>query len=223
MDTRSLFRSFIKWVKWPAIFLFVLNLENFAEKFGWDKILIENWSPALNTVVAVLQSPWFQYPAVFVIGGSLVLYVDRVLARFDNRNDYDTSIDAKNDGFGHSEQQVLLNRIQEYAGPDYNVDIEFASVPQKPLAESVRSVFHLAKWKVNFHDRPRENEVPDYWAGVHVWGRNKHLVESIADALREAGIKGVHSSLRRNPHKQDHPKWSPVEHRVKIRIGHNSI
>lgn len=54
---------------------------------GWDRLLAENWSPAVNSVLDVLQSAWVQYPAVFVLGLAIGLWADAFLRRREQRSD----------------------------------------------------------------------------------------------------------------------------------------
>lgn len=122
--------------------------------------------------------------------------------------------------FDESSQQNLMNELKKYSGPHYNAEIEFANVAQRPFADTLASIFRLAEWKVNYKTSPQENRPPhDFWPDVHVWGRNKHLIEVVARAMGDAGIPKVRSSVFATTLPADSPKRPIVDHQVKVRIG----
>lgn len=83
MDTRGQLRFWLKRAFWPALVILALNLEKLAERFGWDQLLVRNWSPAMDSVVGILQSLWFQYAAAMVAGAAIAIWVDGILRRHD--------------------------------------------------------------------------------------------------------------------------------------------
>lgn len=86
MRRREWLWAISKWAKWPAMVLLALNFENLAARYGLDKLLADFGSPAMDSVLGLLQSGWFQYPAAFVVGGASFFYLDRWMARLDQRS-----------------------------------------------------------------------------------------------------------------------------------------
>jgi hypothetical protein len=70
-----------KWAFWPLLVLFALNLERAAERFGWDQLLIQNWSPTMDRALSILQSTWVQFPAIFLLGLTVGVWLDAKLRR----------------------------------------------------------------------------------------------------------------------------------------------
>ena len=77
MPGRRIFRSSVQWLFWPALVVLGLNIENLAIEWGWDKLLLRNWLPA----IAILESRWFQVPAALIVGAELALSIDGRLRR----------------------------------------------------------------------------------------------------------------------------------------------
>jgi hypothetical protein len=81
--SRPLFRRVIKGLFWPAIIILALNVENLASALGWDKLLTPE-SPVMVSVLEVAQSGWFQFPAMFVLGAAIALWIDSLLRQPSN-------------------------------------------------------------------------------------------------------------------------------------------
>lgn len=77
MISKRTFRRILQAALIPVVVLLSLNLERFYENNGWDTFLTE-WG-FVGDVIAFLQSPWVQYPAVFVFGAVVFLLIDRRL------------------------------------------------------------------------------------------------------------------------------------------------
>lgn len=114
----------------------------------------------------------------------------------------------------------LVSDLQLYAGEYANVEISYASVQQEPLTETIRSVFELAGWNINFNNVPLDSYLHKYIPGIQVSGYNTELVQSVAEALREYGLSNVHESVKTHNIKRDNSKYPSAVHRIYITIGH---
>jgi hypothetical protein len=71
------------------------------------------------------------------------------------------------------------------------VNIEWMTIESRPLAKQINDWFALAGWKRQLGD----NAQPflPYLEGTRVQGYNATLVDTIAAALRSAGVEGVNA------------------------------
>jgi hypothetical protein len=179
---------------------------------------------AINWLTPIVESWYFAAIIGFFLGIAVTLwfdYLNRKRTGRDEQRPRQAASLAGADQFDEAGQQRLLAALKQYSGDFYNLDIEFANVKHRQLAETIESVFWLAGWKTNSNSLPQENYQPHhYWRGVHVWGYNRHLVNSIAQSMSDSGIIGVRSSIEVSKIAKDNPKWPYVEHRIKIRVGH---
>lgn len=119
------------------------------------------------------------------------------------------------------QQQKLIESLKVFAAKNANVDITYANIRQKPLAESLKSIFDLAGWQTQSLGLPIESYLHDkYFKGIEVKGFSKHLVESVAESLTKAGFSSVYTLVEELKVKPENPKyqWSLV--RVYITIGY---
>jgi len=73
-------------ILWPAILIVSLNIENLSNKLGLSFILTEYIED--KRVISVLEfflNPWVQIPTILILGGSLAIWIDRLLRRAEER------------------------------------------------------------------------------------------------------------------------------------------
>ena len=111
--------------------------------------------------------------------------------------------------------------MRNIATDNTNVKIKFVHAKYRPLADTLISVFELAGWKTNLTKVPLESWLHDYITGTEVSGYNKHLVESVAKFLSDAGMIDVRAQVATEQYKHDNPtKQQWVREYIKIVIGH---
>ena len=176
------------------------------------------WVPWGFALIATVTLIWVSWPRTLVQAGPQESKLETSVAP-EIAQEPERTV-----SFDESSQQNLLKELKKYSGTHYNADIEFANVAQRPLADTLASIFQLAQWKTNYKTAPQENRAPhDFWPDVHVWGYNKHLIETVARAMKDAGIPKVRSSVFATTLSADSPKRPAVDHRVKVRIGHVKV
>jgi hypothetical protein len=73
------FRLVLKFLLWPALVIFALNVETLATKLGLNALLADNMGTAMYSAYEILQSSWVQLPAMMFIGSGIALWLDRIL------------------------------------------------------------------------------------------------------------------------------------------------
>jgi hypothetical protein len=125
------------------------------------------------------------------------------------------------EGFTLEGQRILLERLKSYADEHTNVKVKIATARQRPLADSLISIFQLAGWRTAFPNVPLESYLHgQYFEGVEVRGYNKHFVESVADALAKAGLANVKPIVEQSQIQPENPKWASVQRSIYITLGH---
>jgi hypothetical protein len=118
-------------------------------------------------------------------------------------------------------QSKLVEYLREHSGHDENVEVQFAAMQHKPLADTLASVFSLAGWDAQVSPPVSlESFLNEYFAGILVGGHNRHLVEYVAEGLRAHGLQGVVTEVDPSPAPNDAMKQKRERH-IKIRIGHH--
>lgn len=114
----------------------------------------------------------------------------------------------------------LAADLRQFAGTPANVKILFARNDHRPIAETLESIFRLAGWETNLTNVPLEQYQQEQFDGVQVRGVNGDIVRSVARALKRAGLRRVREQIEPNNVLRENPKWSSVEHHVRITVGH---
>lgn len=117
-------------------------------------------------------------------------------------------------------QRVIGETLKKYANEHSNVHIYMASMQQKPLADTLKAVFDLAKWQTELFNVALEQQRHQYYEGIEVVGYNKHLVKAVVGAMRENGLSGVRVVVENPEVQPSHPSWNRVQNRLKITVGH---
>ncbi len=124
--------------------------------------------------------------------------------------------------FTVSAQRDLAEKLKFYSSNQANVNVLFASMEQRSLAESIVAVFNVAGWQAALTNVPLESYIihQTYLRESGCFGRNKHLLEAVSDGLKHTGLYGVEPCLEHHAIKKDNPKWMSCEHSIEITIGH---
>jgi hypothetical protein len=117
-------------------------------------------------------------------------------------------------------QQALISTLASYGGDPANVKIQIAAPIHRPLGETLASNFRLAKWQTEFFNIPLETQTHTHISGIEVIGYNKHLVEVVTDALKNAGLTEAKATAKEPEIKQESPKWDYVQRHIHIIIGY---
>ena len=84
----SALRTLAKWARWPLVVICTLNVEKLAEHLEWDDYLFSalgSWGPSVARAFEFLASAWVQYPALFLLGLSLGVWLDARLKRNEHQ------------------------------------------------------------------------------------------------------------------------------------------
>ena len=120
-------------------------------------------------------------------------------------------------------QHQLVTTLKKYAEDPANVDISFAEIKQRPLADTLIAIFALAGWKTSLTNIPFDSYVPHrpYVRGIEVLGYNKMLVEAVTAALKTAGLSEAKATVGETQVKRENPKWNSIQHSIRIIIEHH--
>lgn len=117
-------------------------------------------------------------------------------------------------------RQGLIDELILVANEHTNVKITIGSAQFHPFAQLLDSVFNSAGWATNTSLTAQETGTGRYWGGVEVRGFNKHLVEAVCAALRNAGVADAFTKLEDLQVPRDNPKWPSSQHKVYLKIGY---
>ena len=73
----------VDWAFWPALVILALNVEELATEYGWNKLLVRNWSPAADSVLDLLQTRSLRYSATLVVGIAVGVWLDLLARKLD--------------------------------------------------------------------------------------------------------------------------------------------
>lgn len=118
------------------------------------------------------------------------------------------------------ERQELVGKLRALANEHTNVKIVFFPAESRPLVEALDGVFNAAGWRTNPNLTPQGMHNPHYHSGVEVRGFNRHLVDGVCVALREAGILDARTNLVPLEVPRNNPKWPTSQHKVYLNIGY---
>jgi hypothetical protein len=122
-------------------------------------------------------------------------------------------------GFSLTRQNSLITAIKEHEGA--NVEVSFANIAHKRLADTLTSIFELAMWETNLNNIQIETYHHGlYVEGIEVRGFNKYLVDFVCDALTKHGLP-ARPNLQTTQVKRDNTKWPWIQRNIKITIGHH--
>lgn len=117
-------------------------------------------------------------------------------------------------------KQKLVAQLKGYAS-EYSVAHLLAFPAQvMPLLETLDSIFKQAGWQTNFTNTPQEPFIKRHLGGTQVSGFSKHLVDDVAQFLREAGLHDIKKEIKENKISPDNPKYPYTLHRINITLGY---
>lgn len=118
-------------------------------------------------------------------------------------------------------QERLGMALKGLANECSYVNVQMASQQYRPLAERIKAIFELAGWQAHLTQVPLETYIHHTsFFGIEVKGINSHLIETVAEKLRNAGLPDVKSTEQGHNLKAENPKLLSSQHRIEITIGH---
>jgi hypothetical protein len=114
---------------------------------------------------------------------------------------------------GHEGKSPAVEALRRLADEHASVKILVFPVAQVSRARQIADLFQLAGWKTDFDATPREPRNPAaHVSGIEVRGFNEVLVDAVRDALVEAEVPGLKTSVLRADAEESDP--------IRITVGH---
>jgi hypothetical protein len=152
-----------------------------------------------------------------IVGLSSLLFIPAIIELCGFKRSSKASPNATM--FSSDQRQILGKKVKGYASSDSNISVLFATLEQKSFAELLISVFQANGWKTNLTNKEQGILTSPYIEHIEVSGHNKHLVEAIADTLRDAGLTEVKTKIEPLELGESNPKWNWAQHKIQILIG----
>jgi len=127
----------------------------------------------------------------------------------------------KPERFTEDDQAALVERLQKLRGASQNpftAKVQYGSSPQRFLANRLADLFERAGWSKNYYDTGQAFK-GSYPAGLWVKGFNGSLVQGVARALTDAGLRDVRTEVLKNEIDPSNPKHPMTIGMIYLTVG----
>lgn len=201
-------------VLYPVTSEFFIEL---AREWGWYEKPSHRLDVAMSAFSSFVSETWFFATTTFFVGLAVGMWVDTFLRR---REGSQADQHSRND-FDKTTQQLLVKELSKFNDGTYNVKIQVSNATQLPFAKAIEPCFRNAGWQTHIDPRPQELIGGEYWRDMRIEGFNRQLIPLIQAALAKAGLHTHWPPTRKeNKVSRNSPWWSLVEHRIRLKIGH---
>jgi hypothetical protein len=121
---------------------------------------------------------------------------------------------------GHEGKSPAVDALRKLADQHASAKILVFPVTEVPRARQIADIFQLANWKTDFTATPQEPHNPTYVSGIEVQGRSEVLVEAVRDALSQAEIPGLKTSVLSADIESSDAKDSTIAALIQVTVGH---
>jgi hypothetical protein len=124
-------------------------------------------------------------------------------------------------------RQHLIARLKGIAQDKPNVKLIAYPSQAVGVVKVLAQIFADAGWQTMPRGgivMPQDRVANDYEReGISVEGYSRHLVDAVAEYLRDAGLSGVRGTVKQHAIKPDNAKYSWVQQSIRVTIGNQAL